>query len=160
MLKRDNDRDRRSRVIQEGIRGAGPVVYWMSRDQRMKDNWALLWAQQEALIREKGLQVVYCWDSLHYCNTLRQALFVLDGLAELQSRLFQYNIGFFVLEGDPVETLSSHLADHDCHLLATDFSPLREKQDLLARLLEKLVLPVYEIDSHNIIPAWVVSPKK
>jgi hypothetical protein len=27
----------------------GCVVYWMSRDQRVQDNWALLYAQQEAL---------------------------------------------------------------------------------------------------------------
>ena len=26
-----------------------PVVYWMSRDQRAQDNWALLYAQQQAL---------------------------------------------------------------------------------------------------------------
>ena len=26
----------------------GPVVYWMSRDQRVHDNWALLYAQEEA----------------------------------------------------------------------------------------------------------------
>ena len=28
----------------------GPVVYWMSRDQRAADNWALLHAQQQAIV--------------------------------------------------------------------------------------------------------------
>jgi hypothetical protein len=35
-----------------GGRGAGPggvVCYWMSREQRVQDNWALLYAQQEAM---------------------------------------------------------------------------------------------------------------
>lgn len=26
----------------------GPIVYWMSRDQRVHDNWALIYAQQKA----------------------------------------------------------------------------------------------------------------
>ncbi len=160
MLKRNDNIDRRSRVIQEGRRGDGPVVYWMSREQRVADNWALLWAQQEALSREKGLQVIYCYDPAHCCPALRHALFALQGLAELQQRLSRYNIGFFLLEGDPAESISSHLRQHDCHLLATDFSPLRKKRRLLEQLCERLVLPICEIDSHNIIPAWLISAKK
>ena len=160
MLKRNDNIDRRSRVIQKGRRGDGPVVYWMSREQRLADNWALLWAQQEALSRESGLQVIYCYDPIHCCRTLRHALFVLRGLAELQRRLSSYNISFFLLEGEPVESISSHLRHHDGHLLATDFSPLRDKRHLLEQLCQRLVMPVCEIDSHNIIPAWVVSGKK
>ena len=30
-----------------GSEKKGPVVYWMSRDQRMSDNWALLYAAQQ-----------------------------------------------------------------------------------------------------------------
>jgi hypothetical protein len=32
---------------------AGPVLYWMSRDQRATDNWALVHAQQEAQTSER-----------------------------------------------------------------------------------------------------------
>ena len=160
MQKRNDNIDRRSRVIQKGKRGDGPVVYWMSREQRVADNWALLWAQQEALSRERGLQVIYCYDPIHCCRTPRHAVFVLHGLAELQQRLSGYNIGFFLLEGEPVESISAHLRRHDCHLLATDFSPLRNKRHLLEQLCGRLVLPIVEIDSHNIIPAWTASGKK
>lgn len=36
---------RRVRMLYEGTGGLGkgPVVYWMSRDQRVQDNWALLY---------------------------------------------------------------------------------------------------------------------
>lgn len=40
---------RRVRMIYEPSKGAtsgGAVVYWMSRDQRVADNWALLYAQE------------------------------------------------------------------------------------------------------------------
>ncbi|MDH4258345.1 MAG: deoxyribodipyrimidine photo-lyase, partial [Candidatus Aminicenantes bacterium] len=39
--------EKRVRRLNEiDTRGQGPVVYWMSRDQRAEDNWALLSAQE------------------------------------------------------------------------------------------------------------------
>jgi len=35
----------RVRLLSEGKKIKGPVIYWMSRDQRAFDNWALLYAQ-------------------------------------------------------------------------------------------------------------------
>ena len=37
--------------LRDGPDCDGPVLYWMSRDQRAADNWALLYAQQEAIRR-------------------------------------------------------------------------------------------------------------
>ena len=39
---------------------SGTVIYWMSRDQRVDDNWALLYAQSKALEMNQGLMVVFC----------------------------------------------------------------------------------------------------
>ena len=50
--------DRRARVIKSGQERRGPVAYWMSRDQRVHDNWALLYAQHLARERRVPLQVV------------------------------------------------------------------------------------------------------
>jgi deoxyribodipyrimidine photo-lyase len=50
---------RRVRVLKQGSIGSGPVLYWMSRDQRVSDNWALLFAQELALEREVSLGVVF-----------------------------------------------------------------------------------------------------
>lgn len=160
MLKRNENIARRCREVREGKRGDGPVVYWMSRDQRAADNWALLWAQQEAMSRDKGLQVIFCYDPLHDLSTARHALFALKGLAELQVTLLSYNIDFILLEGDPAETIPGHLKQCEAQVLATDFSPLRRKRQQLERIGERISLPIYEIDSHNIIPAWSVSDKK
>lgn len=33
----------------------GPVIYWMSRDQRSADNWALLYAKAQALELKRPL---------------------------------------------------------------------------------------------------------
>jgi deoxyribodipyrimidine photo-lyase len=42
---------KRLRALKAGNLRKGPVVYWMSRDQRTQDNWALLFAQEHPLSR-------------------------------------------------------------------------------------------------------------
>ncbi len=50
----------RIECIRDGLPGRGPVAYWMSRDQRTADNWALLFAQETALAHALPLVVVFC----------------------------------------------------------------------------------------------------
>ena len=50
----------RARLITNGRECTGPVVYWMSRDQRLRDNWALIFAMQAAQERKSPLLVVFC----------------------------------------------------------------------------------------------------
>ncbi len=38
----------RLRELKEGIKKSGPVVYWMQRDQRFEDNWALIYSAEAA----------------------------------------------------------------------------------------------------------------
>ncbi len=160
MNRRNIDIERRSRRLADGGRGEGPVVYWMSRDQRVGDNWALLLAQQEALIRRKGLLVVFCMIGDYPGATLCHYRFMLRGLQEVRQKLHQLNIGFTLLEKSPEQILPGFLHGIDAHLLIGDFDPLSIKQCWKARLLSELRVPYFEVDTHNIIPAWTVSAKK
>ena len=93
---RNSDIYRRGQKIKPGKSGKGPVVYWMSRDQRVADNWSLLWAQQEAIIHERSLFVIFCLTSDFPDTTPKQVNFILKGLQpiakELQQPLLQPNI--------------------------------------------------------------------
>jgi len=40
---------KRIQPLKAGSPGSGPVIYWMSRDQRMADNWALIHAAETAV---------------------------------------------------------------------------------------------------------------
>ena len=160
MNRRNNDIERRSRRLADGRRGDGPVVYWMSRDQRARDNYALLWAQQEAIIRHKGLLVVFCLVADYPGATLRHYRFMLDGLQQVQQQLAVYNIGFTLLGQSPEQILPGFLRRIDAHVLVGDFDPLRIKQRWKVQLINALTVPYYEVDTHNIIPAWTVSAKK
>ena len=50
---------RRITILKNAEQREGPVVYWMSRDQRAQDNWALLFAQELALHKKEPLIVVF-----------------------------------------------------------------------------------------------------
>jgi len=39
---------KRAMTLRDGEIGDGPVIYWCSRDQRVADNWALLYAVERA----------------------------------------------------------------------------------------------------------------
>ena len=50
---------RRVHALNAKTVGEGPIVYWMSRDQRVQDNWPLLYAQELANEKKQPLLVVF-----------------------------------------------------------------------------------------------------
>ena len=84
----------RIRLLQDGKETNGPVLYWMSRDQRVHDNWAMIYAQQLALDRKKPLAVVFNLVPDFLEATIRQYGFMLKGLQEVETELNKYNIPF------------------------------------------------------------------
>ncbi len=151
---------KRVRVIREAKSPvSGPVVYWMSRDQRAEDNWALIYAQQQALVLRQPLLVVFCLASAFLTATLRQYGFMLRGLAETFAELELKNIACTLLPGQPHEVLPAWLAQHQAELLVNDFDPLKIKRHWQAQLLAATDIAVHEVDAHNIVPCWQASPK-
>jgi deoxyribodipyrimidine photo-lyase len=76
---------RRVRVLSEGLRshGSGPVLYWMSRDMRVDDNWALLYAQELALSIQQPLVVAFGLATTFPSATRRAHDFMLRGLIDV-----------------------------------------------------------------------------
>ena len=144
-----NDRPRKS----------GPVVYWMSRDQRAEDNWALLYAQEQALDAQVPLTVLFNLVPRFLGATMRQYGFMLRGLEETASRLHRKNIGFVLLEGDPVRLIPPFLEKEGAGLLVSDFDPLRVKRDWRSSVAGSIKVPFMEVDAHNIVPCRVASEK-
>lgn len=68
-----------SRRVAVENRGRG-VVYWMSRDSRVQDNWALICAQKFALKLKLPLHVCFCLTPKFLNASLRQFHFLLEGL--------------------------------------------------------------------------------
>jgi deoxyribodipyrimidine photo-lyase len=147
-------------ALRNGPDGAGPVVYWMSRDQRVADNWALLHAQNLALARRAPLAVVFALAPGFLGATLRQYAFMLDGLREVGAALERKHIAFALLPGNPPESVAAFARRHKAACVVTDFDPLRVKREWKDALLKQSDLPVDEVDTHNIVPCRALSDKQ
>lgn len=138
----------------------GAIIYWMSRDQRVHDNWALLYAQHLAKKYDQPLVVVFCLQSSFLGATLRQFNFMLYGLQEVSDTLHDLQIPFFIIEEKPKEAFG-WLAKHiTMGAIVTDFSPLKIGRQWRKEIAESQDVPVIEVDAHNIIPAWLASDKQ
>ena len=151
---------RRIRLLKDGSEQGGPVLYWMSRDQRIRDNWALLFAQELALERRKPLAVLFCLVPQFLGATTRQYDFMIQGLREVEKGLTKANIPFFLVTGMPEEEIPRFVDEHGVGALVADFDPLREKRAWRRVVAEKLRIALYEVDAHNIVPCWFASPKQ
>ena len=151
--------EKRVRLLQKGDETNGPVVYWMSRDQRVHDNWALLFAQKLALEKKKSLVVVFNLVPDFLEATIRQYGFMLKGLEEIERELSKYNITFFLLSGSPDEEIPTFLKKINASILISDFDPLRVKRIWKRDVAKQITIPFYEVDAHNIVPCLYVSNK-
>ncbi|HRZ39777.1 MAG TPA: deoxyribodipyrimidine photo-lyase [Candidatus Omnitrophota bacterium] len=136
----------------------GPVVYWMSRDQRLNDNWALLYAQDKALALRQPLEVVFVLEPSFLGATWRQYYFMLEGLKELELSLQAKNISFQLILGGTAG-LRDFLCKRKAGFLITDFDPLRFKQQRLKTVLNSVKIFTHCVDAHNIVPCWEASEK-
>lgn len=139
---------------------SGAVVYWLSRDQRAQDNWALLYAQQLASDHQAPLAVVFNLVHRFLQAAHRQYDFMLRGLRETAHVLEEHRIPFFLLQGEPPETLPAFLAEQRVGALIGDFDPLRLKRQWQAEVKARLRIPFWQVDAHNIIPCWQASAKQ
>ena len=131
----------RIRCLKEGVPQDGPVVYWMSRDQRIHDNWALLYAQEIALKRKAPLLIVFCLVPEFLHSTLRQYELMLGGLEEVISNAHRYNIPFYLCNGKPEEEIPRFITQHNCGVLITDFDPLRIKRRWKEAVAKSITIP-------------------
>ncbi len=135
------------------------VVYVMSRDQRTRDNHALLFAQQLAAQHEVPLYVLFVLRAVP--NRSREHYdFMLSGLDEVAATLKPKNIPFILRIGEAVPTILEFTKEVDAGALFFDFSPLTGARKTAKSVAESFSGPVTVVDTHNIIPVWAASDKQ
>lgn len=150
----------RIRILQAGKEKTGPVVYWMQRDQRAHDNWALIYAQRKAIENKTSLYVVFNLVPNFLEATIRQYGFMLKGLEEVETELYKYNIPFFLATGNAEVEIPKFLESINASLLVSDFNPLKISRRWKKSVAEKIDIPFHEVDAHNIVPFHQVSEKQ
>jgi deoxyribodipyrimidine photo-lyase len=153
----------RARELNHHLYEQGIVVYWMNRDQRIDDNWALLEAQHWANEYHVPLVIVFTLmptlgesiDKAHH----RIDDWMKQGLNLVQQHSERLNIPFVILQGSPEQILPKFLQEVKAGLLVTDFSPLRMMRKSRDTLAMELRIPMIEVDAHNVCPAFFITDK-
>jgi deoxyribodipyrimidine photo-lyase len=138
----------------------GTVVYWMGREMRMNDNWALLFAQSLAMKYRMPLAVVFCLPLKFLEATDRAYGFILKGFQETERSLLKKQIPFFLLPGTPEKQIPKFVREHSVTKIVADFNPLNIVDLYKQSVISKTSTSFYEVDAHNIVPAWIASQKQ
>ncbi len=146
-------------MLRQGV-GRGPVIYWMSRDQRVQDNHALSHALSLAKDSTSELLVAFClapgflgarWDAF---------AFMLQGIRSVGRQLVEAGIPFHLLQGEPGLQVAHLARELKAAAVVCDFDPLRIKSEWRSDLMAGCECTVSEVDAHNIVPCWLASPKR
>lgn len=147
----------RHRKLNADAIGVGPVIYWMSRDQRVLGNHGLLLAAELAAEAGSHVEVVFCLLERSGAASRRHFEFMLSGLESVASDLAELGIPFRLLLGDArthAEKIVSGAAAIVC-----DFSPLAAARARIDTFAAVSPVAVHEVDSRNVVPAWVAADK-
>mmetsp|Transcript_15446 Transcript_15446/g.23256 ORF Transcript_15446/g.23256 Transcript_15446/m.23256 type:complete len:517 (+) Transcript_15446:195-1745(+) len=158
--------DARARTLKTG-KGTNAkqknVIYWMSRDQRVEDNWALLHAQELALKSGGIMAIAFCLQTKGFLGANRRHYdFMIAGLKEIEQKCHNLNIPFQVYDAEPAVGVIECVSKFDAHSVVCDFSPLkigRLWRDALVAKSDKSV-SIIQVDAHNVVPIWMASQKQ
>ncbi len=148
---------RRIRTINNLVYSSGPIIYWMSRDQRIHDNWALLYAQQLAREHHTYVVILFCIRQSFEHATERLIDFMFEGLNEAEQIARTYNIPFICRIGDPEKEVLRCIKTENAGALVCDMNPLLWSRKWKRNISQSLEIPFIEVDAHNIVPVWEAS---
>ncbi|MFH2050430.1 MAG: deoxyribodipyrimidine photo-lyase, partial [bacterium] len=152
--------ENRVNILKKGRVYNGPIIYAMARDQRVEDNWALLFSQDLA-IKQKQPLIVACPIAADYQDiSQRQLNFMIQGLKQVGDKLDKKNIPFIVSSSLVESSLSSLVKGINAGAVVTDFNPLKMSRHWKTEFTKRIKIPFYEIDTHNIVPCWLASDKQ
>jgi deoxyribodipyrimidine photo-lyase len=163
------------------------IVYWMQRDVRTVDNWGLLLGQELAFRHKVPLRVIHVlhrpthtkeqlrsqssWPPTELVDlpmTERYGTFLLGGLECVHKELEEKSVPFHVVHAsggrheDVIRSIEEQiLVTYRPKVLICDMSPIRHvRQWTESPHLLKSKFPVWQVDSHNVVPVWYASPKR
>lgn len=151
-IRRLDDGDR-----QPAGRG-GHVTYWMQRSQRAEHNDALEHAVRLANEHGVPLHVVFGLTTDYPDASGRHFRFMLEGLRETAGALGRRSIPFAVRTGHPVDVAED--AADGAVLVVTDRAYQRHLVEWRQDLVDRLDLPVWEVEGDVVVPVDAVSDKR
>ena len=138
------------------------VVYKVTREFRVCDNFALLHAVQKAEKINANILVVYTIQDVKWNCELRTIKFLLENIKKFEEKLRELNINFkIIFSKKSTKEFIDFCIEQNTILVVTDMSPMREHnkwQEGFVAATEGCGLHI--VDAHNIIPVWELSDKE
>ena len=151
----------RIRRLNKHTYAGGPILYWMDREMRARDNWALLRALELGKTHNQPVGIVYNLVPDYLGGRLRQFAFKTAALKELEHTCREKRIPFFVLTtSDTKNDLVAWIKKMQPGYIVTDMNPLRINRRWKKHVSITANIPFEEVDAHNIIPVWTTSQKQ
>ena len=139
----------------------GDICYWMTREQRLEDNWALNYACLWAAGKGRHVRVFFFLPPRREGFAEKAYSFMVRGIIRLCDQARYKGLSFSVMaETDPVDFFRRLESRGMIGGLVCDFHPLRNYRMERERAARLLAFPVREVDGHNIIPCRHVSHKQ
>ncbi len=136
------------------------VIYFMSRDQRVNDNHALIAAKLHSERLKVPLLVIFALYSSVKNRTMNQFKWMIEGLKEVENQLHLLNIPFFIISGKASKVYKSAAEEFGPVAVYFDFSPLKGPIKVKLDFANDSSFPVFMVDTHNIVPVWITSNKQ
>lgn len=121
--------------------GDGDIIYIASRELRLEDNWGVIFASELAQKHDKKLKILIKLPEY----SKQQKAFLNKGLNFFKKNLALYNIDFAMYKAFP----------ENAGAIILDFNPINSDFDYAG-----FKHAIFEVDSHNIIPARFISDKQ
>lgn len=154
-------KDRRVRKINNIVSNKGEsIVYVVSRDIRIGDNFALAYAANLSAQEELPLIVLFNLYPKVKNRIAQQYEFLLGGLREFQEHLDKKGVQFIVGTSTPLDNLKRIEDQLKPKAFVFDFSPLRGSKKLKENFGKISSAEIFEVDTHNVIPVWETSDKE
>lgn len=129
----------------KGIKN-GDIIYYVTRELRLEDNWGVLFALELAKKYGRNFKIIINLYDIKYSERQEQILF--EGLNFFKKNLVLNNIDF--------EISDKTVQNINAGTIIVDFNPIARRNSIL----KTCDCAVFEVDSHNIIPARFISNKQ
>ncbi|MBO5739116.1 deoxyribodipyrimidine photolyase [bacterium] len=134
--------------INKKIIKTGNILYICEREIRTKDNFALQFAIEKSIELNLPLKIIH--PKINYEHKPKQE-FINRQLEQAQIQFKNIGLDFEIIKKNPQEIIKNTTPA----VLIIDFNPIIKRD-----YLQYVNFKIYEIDSHNIIPARFVSSKQ
>ena len=127
---------------------SGYIVYLCEREIRCKDNFSLQFAMELSNKYSLPLKIIHPQTDYEY---IKKQEFINSLIQQEKANFQKEGLDFVIQQGD----INDYLKEYKIACLIIDFNPIIDRT-----YLKNSTFKVYEVDSHNIIPARFVSDKQ